>query len=227
MTELKHIYLNMPLHQGVVTLPKEVTHRLGKVLRLAVDDEVALFNGQDGLWRTKLDDPKGGIVTCVELIQPQLEVQGPILLLACLKRDAFEAALRQATELGVKAIQPVMTDFTIKSDFNPARAQAIVVEAAEQCERLSLPEVRSVVPLKQVVQGCPKIYWAAEREVASTWPSGLDKEAAVLVGPEGGFSKDEKAWLKLQNQVVPVSLGQNVLRADTAVVAVLSQLLRP
>lgn len=227
MTELKHIYLNTPLQQGVVTLPKEVAHRLGKVLRLSAGHEVALFNGKDGLWRARLDDPKAGIATCITLLRPQTEVQGPTLLLACLKRDAFETTLRQATELGVVMIQPLITEFTIKNDFNPARALAIVTEAAEQCERLTLPEVCGVVTLKEAVLYRSKIYWAAEREVASVWPATLDRDAAVLVGPEGGFSENEKTWLKQQGNVVPVSLGQSILRADTAVVAVLSQLLRP
>jgi 16S rRNA (uracil1498-N3)-methyltransferase len=143
-----------------------------------------------------------------------------------LKRDAFETALRQATELGVAIIQPVRTDFVVKTDFNAERAQAIIVEAAEQCERLTLPTLLPVMNLKQAVENQGTLYWAAERELAAAWPQVPKSSAAVLVGPEGGFSVAEKNWLKQQPQVHPVSLGHNILRADTAVVAVLSQLLR-
>jgi len=226
MSELKHIYLNAPLQQGVVVLPKEVAHRLGKVLRLPAGAEIALFNGKDGLWRAQLDDPKLGIVTCIECLRPQTVTVGPTLLLACLKRDAFETALRQATELGVAAIQPVRTDFVVKTDFNVERAQAIIVEAAEQCERLTLPRLLPLAGLKQSVEGQALVYWAAERELAATWSNSTQGDGAVLVGPEGGFSAAEKNWLKQRPQVRPVCLGQNILRADTAVVAVLSQLLR-
>lgn len=226
MSELKHIFINLPLQQGVVVLPKEVAHRLGKVLRLPEGAEVALFNGQDGLWRARLMDSKAGAAECLEQIRPQTEAVGSTLLLACLKRDAFETALRQATELGVAVIQPVSTDFTVKTDFNAERGQAIVTEAAEQCERLTLPVLGKVMPLKQAVEEQQKVYWAAEREIAASWPDKVDVAAAVLVGPEGGFSVAEKSWLKQQAQVTPVSLGETILRADTAVVAVLGQLLR-
>ena len=226
MAELKHIYLNMPLQQGVVVLPKEVAHRLGKVLRLPAGAEVALFNGRDGLWQARLDDPKAGIVSCLAQLRPQTEEAGPTLILACLKRDAFETALRQATEMGARAIQPVTTDFTVKTDFNAERANALVIEAAEQCERLTLPVIKPVRALKQVVAEGGAIYWAAERGAIGTAPLP-DIAASALVGPEGGFSPAEKDWLGQQPQVVPVSLGKNILRADTAVVVLLSQLLRP
>lgn len=223
---LKHIYLHTPLAEGPILLPKDVAHRLGKVLRLQAGAELALFNGQDGLWHARLDDPKAGAATCIKCLSPQPPDAGPTLLLACLKRDAFETALRQATEMGASFIQPVGTDFAVKTTFNPTRAQAITVEAAEQCERLTLPQLGPLLPLKQAVTMHHALYWAAEREEATPWPPQPSRQAAVLIGPEGGFSTAEKSWLRQQPGVVPVSLGANILRADTAVVAALGQLWR-
>lgn len=224
---MKVFYVASPLQAGaVVALPGLLSHRLQKVLRLAAGATVGLFNGQDGLWAATLDGPKLTHAVVGACVRPQPPVLPLTLLLGGVKREAFETALRQATELGVQAIQPVLTAYAQRSQFNPERAHAIMIEAAEQCERLSVPMLSDFMTLEQAVAAHPAIFWAAERvagEVAlAPWPQPLD-HLAVLVGPEGGFSPAEKAWLLAQPQVQAHGLGPTILRADTAVVAALTR----
>ena len=219
---LKHFYLAAPLAPGlIVPLPVPLQRRLQQVLRLAVGAKIGLFNGQDGLWEAALG-PAPGQATVVALRQAQPTPLPLTLLLAGLKREAFETALRQATELGVQAIQPVLTAYAQRSQFNPERARAIIIEAAEQCERLSLPQLADFIPLEQAVAAHSNIFWAAERLPAAPAPAS-SAALAVLVGPEGGFAPAEKVWLQAQPQVRVASLGATILRADTAVVAALTQ----
>jgi 16S rRNA (uracil1498-N3)-methyltransferase len=216
---LKHFYLHAPLSLGArLILPEALQTRLSRVLRLGAGAELALFNGTQGLWRARLLDSKAKHVEVLAQLQPQPAPQGPTLCLGLPKREAWETALRQATELGVVAIQPLATQFSQRDKFNAARAEGMLIEAAEQCERLTLPNLRPLQPLegwlKTLATPCA---WAYERGGGQPQPMGC-----VLVGPEGGFSPTEVAALEAHAQIHPFSLGPTILRTDTAVVAALT-----
>ncbi len=215
---LKHLYLNAPLAQGAhLAFPEALQARLHRVLRLNEGAEVALFNGAQGLWRAKISDPKARTAEVLEQLQPQPTVSGATLVLGLPKREAWEAALRQATELGVAAIQPLTTQYSQRDKFNAARAEGLLIEAAEQCERLTLPTLAAPQSLtgwiKTLSTPCA---WAYERGGSS--PSSASQ---VLIGPEGGFSPAEVAVLQAHSCIKPFSLGPTILRTDTAVVAAL------
>lgn len=228
MKSLKHFYVSNPLTQGDnLKTPEALAKRLAKVLRLKEGNEIALFNGKDGLFLARLENNKATILSiqqCLKPFEPKPEVT---LLTALLKKDAFDRVLRQATEMGVTTIQPLLTDFTVPDALNVSRATTRVVEAAEQCERLCVPTLLAPCTLQQAIeQQAGKVFWCAEHVGGRFYndetpnPQASD---AVLVGPEGGFSPTEREWLMEQKKSVPVGLGNTILKADTAVVAALSR----
>jgi len=148
------------------------------------------------------------------------------LAFAPLKRDATELVVQKATELGVSAILPVLTERTNTQRLNLDRLRAIAVEAAEQCERLDIPELRAPLPLPTFLGDWPAaraLFVAMERREAA-WPRGQNGPAGLLIGPEGGFSPRDHDLLLAGEKSTPVSLGPNILRAETAAIAGLALL---
>lgn len=225
---LKRFFVEDDLREGaVVKLPTALARRLETVLRADEGARIGLFNGRSGLHEADiLRDGKVGVGREVLAYTPCPPLE---LWLGLPKRDAFETCVRMATELGVTRIVPLVTSFVVKKDVNPERVRTLMVEAAEQCERLDLPVLAPVSKLDtalHTLQG--KLAWAASRE-----PAGGTERAdlmpdpmlrAILIGPEGGFSPAEETLLLKHAGVVPVRLGDTILRVDTAVAAGLSRL---
>lgn len=216
----KHIYVEFHLLEGAVcALPTAISHRLKKVLRMKKGETFAVFNGKDGLFEaTLLNDA----CTEIQLGTQLAELTPPTtkkLYVGLLKKEAMDTVLRQATEMGVTEIQPLVTDFTVPTKLNIERAFKIVVEAAEQCERLDIPPLHTPMKLKDVTEEeLASLAWCAERSADQS----TKKFKGVLVGPEGGFSPAEKE--RLRKICTPISLGSTILRADTAVVAGLAKI---
>lgn len=224
---LKHFFIESTLAEGrELPAPAPLQHRLKDVLRLSEGTEVALFNGQQGLWRAQVG-PKGKTLVVNDIIVAHPPAPPPTTLALCLpKREAWESALRQATELNVGAIQPLMSQFSQREKFNPSRAATLVIEAAEQCERLTLPQVHAPQPFETWLQSqTAPLAWAYERQQPDHVATQPRQPAhTVLIGPEGGFSPDEVAQLEAHRWVYNMSLGPTILRTDTAVVAALAAL---
>jgi 16S rRNA (uracil1498-N3)-methyltransferase len=137
--------------------------------------------------------------------------------------------VQKATEMGVQRLQPVITERTIAERVNTERMRANVIEAAEQCGILRVPEVEPPARLQDVLNGwdaARRLIYCDEQDEAADPIATLGKiepgPIAVLIGPEGGFSDGERARLRDKPFVVPVSLGPRIMRADTAAVAVLA-----
>jgi 16S rRNA (uracil1498-N3)-methyltransferase len=143
---------------------------------------------------------------------------------AVLKRDATDLVVQKATELGVSALLPVFSARTNAARINLDRLSAIAREAAEQSERLTVPEVRAPAPLPDLLARWPSergLAAAIERGGPARIPHG---SGALLVGPEGGFAAAELDALRAARFVSPISLGPRILRAETAVIAGLALL---
>lgn len=224
---MRRFWVPEALHAGVVvTFTEPLQHRLRHVLRLGVGDTVGLWNGRDGLWEAALTDAKARAATVQTQHAAQPAAQGLVVAVGLPKREAWELVLRQATELGAQAIVPLKTAFAQVGKINPARVHAIVQEAAEQCERLTLPDVPTPQPLPawlaaQTASNTAPVLWLDARGTAGVWPTGV---STVLVGPEGGFSPEEEALLAAHPLVQRVTLATPVLRVETAVVAALGRL---
>ncbi len=211
-----------------VPLSGEQAHYLLRVLRLGSGESVALFNETSGGWVGSLAvTGKAGSVVLEKQIQKPQPPQDVHVLVAPVKKDAWDFVLEKATELGAAAIRPVFTDYTQNARVKDDRARANLIEAAQQCERTHVPEYLPPEKLDVVLKnwdGARILYAALERHDAKPLREVIQKDrpASILIGPEGGFSPREREGLLKHDFVVPVSLGPNILRTDTAVAAALS-----
>lgn len=215
---------------GAVALPDDQAHYLRHVLRLEAGQAVALFNGRDGEWRAVITEvgKKGVRLDLETQLRPQPTSSADIwLCFAPIKQGRIEMIIEKATELGAARLLPVITRRTQMQKVNAERLAAHAREAAEQCERLDVPEVAAAVTLEKLLQDWPqdrRLFVCAER---SDTPSLLTAAAgqgpcALLIGPEGGFAPEELQQITGLPQVVTVSLGPRILRAETAAIAALA-----
>ena len=207
-------------------------HYLVAVMRAGDGSAVALFNGRDGEWLGRLErrGKRGAGFAVERRLRPQAAEPGPVLLFALLKRQATDLVVRAATELGAAAIRPVLTDRTVADRVNRGRLVAIAIEAAEQSERLTVPEVAEPVPLAVALADWPAdlpLLACLERAGAppvAAAAAGLAAGAGLLVGPEGGFTAAEAAMIGRHPAVRAAGLGPLILRAETAALAGLAVL---
>jgi 16S rRNA (uracil1498-N3)-methyltransferase len=228
MKPSQRLYVRSALTTGAnVALDSAQAHYLSNVLRLALGDEVLVFNGEHGEWRGHLvsASKKGGELACVEQVRPQDVLPDLWLLFAPVKGDRTDYIVEKATELGVTGIIPVITERTIVRKVNVDRLQARCSEAAEQCGRLSVPVLKDAMPLSAFFVAPTDggvILFADEAGESVTIANALASnppKVALLTGPEGGFTPAERQKLRACAHVTPVTLGPRILRADTATFA--------
>ena len=223
------LYVEDDLGEGLtVGLDHARAHFLRSVLRLKRGARIAVFNGHDGEWAARLDALGKGWASLVVERQRREQAQGPDLWLvfAPIKRARLDFLVEKAVELGVSRLQPAMTRHTAVSRVNHERLAANAREAAEQCERLEVPEVGAARPLFDIMGDWPagrRLLVCCERGAARPLTAVLQEAAAreespwaILVGPEGGFARSELDGLSKLPFVTPVGLGPRILRADTA-----------
>ena len=229
---IPRLFIDAPLMAGAETGGRPgQAHYLAHVLRRGPGDAVLLFNGIDGEWQGRIATLRRDLASF--LVERQLRPQQPDgdlwLAFAPLKRDATDLVVQKATELGATALLPVLTARSNTARINPERLTAIAIEAAEQSERLTVPELHPAQPLAALLAAWApprRLFVAAERTEApalrpATGPAGL------LVGPEGGFTPAELDDLRRRPFVTLVSLGPRILRAETACLAGLALLQAP
>lgn len=224
-TRTIRLYTDAALDPGAsITLDERHAHQLRHVLRRRTGDEVRLFNGDAGEWRAHLTVERRSVRAEVEgLVRAPAPEPGPVLAIAALKRAKLELVVEKACELGASALQPLQTEHGVVDRLNGERLRTILTEAAEQSERLSVPRLQPLVPLAPwlAARGVDvPLYAALERSDAPTLDTALEAGGAgdLLVGPEGGFSSDERALIEATAGVVPVGLGPRILRAETAAI---------
>jgi len=234
-TTTPHHKLPRLLHAGqaglatntLIELDRAQAHYLLDVMRRKVGDQVRLFNGQDGEWLASISEAtrRRCQLRVDELLRKPAEEPGPTLLFAPIKKSRLDMLIEKATELGVSKLMPVTTRRTIVDRVNAERLQAIAVEAAEQCERLTVPAIFELQTLEQALTAWPDdqpLYVADESGNGQPLLQALkpDRPAAFLIGPEGGFDPAEIDHLNQHPAVVKVDLGPRILRAETAAIAV-------
>jgi len=222
---LKNIYIdaNLSLNEKVF-LSSEVSERLKKVMRFKKGWEFAVFNARDGLFLAEILDSNCSEVLLKKQLKEQSKKTYKTLFLPILKKEALSNAIRQSTELGIDIIQPIITDFTVENSFKHQRYEQIVLGACEQSERLTIPEIEPVLSLQEAIDNFENnIFWACERSDFALENMRFSANDAVLIGPEGGFSEPEKEYLSLKENVIKSSLGDSILKADTAVVVAITK----
>ena len=225
------LFVDASLAAGAqVTLGESHAHQLRSVLRLGEGDDIALFNGRDGEWRARLAVLGKRTVTAVldDQLRPQAAEPDVWLLFAPIKGPRLDWIVEKAAELGASAIVPVLTRRTVVSRINLERLRAHAVEAAEQCERLTVPPVSAARSLEDVIAEWPAgrhLYVAAERRGVPPMATMIRADgapAAILIGPEGGFEPAELDRLAQLGFASLVGLGPRILRADTAAAAAMA-----
>lgn len=201
-------------------------HYLARVMRVAEGDAIILCDDQTGEWTARVAMAgKREVALSVEaLLRPREDVPDFTLCAALLKKDRFDLVLEKACELGVRAIQPILTRRCVADKLNLDRARSILIEAAEQCARTALPELREPVKLEAMLR-----HWEPARALFFADEAGGDAAipaftaqagaAALLTGPEGGFDEAERAAIRALPRGRAITLGPRILRGETAAIA--------
>ncbi len=225
------LHLVQPLAPDAALAPSlDQSRYLTQVMRLKIGDDLLVFNGVDGEWRAILTEilKKGAVLRVEEQLRPQSTTPDLELLISVVKKSALEFAVEKAVELGVRRIRLVVTHRTQTQHVRMDRLDAIAIEAAEQTGRLDVPLVDEPVKLADLLDS-----WESGRglmfcDETGGEPAGPTLQAAgegpwaVLIGPEGGFSPEERERLRSLPFTTAVSLGPRILRADTAAIAALT-----
>lgn len=225
------LFVDAPLKAGqTVALERNQSNYLGNVLRLAAGDTILVFNGRDGEWQAQIAGRKRpDALVIVTPTRPQDRLPDIAYVFAPLKHARLDYMVQKAVEMGASTLQPVLTRHTQVSRVNGERMRANVIEAAEQCGILSLAEVAEPVPLDRYLghrRPSRLLVFCDEAAVSANPVQALQQAAAdgidILIGPEGGFAAEERTLLLRQPNILRLSLGPRILRADTAGVAALA-----
>ena len=225
---LPRLFVRTPLAEGAtVELDARQANYLGNVMRLGTAAELLVFDGRSGEWLARIAEAaKKRMTLMVERRTREPEAIPDVwLAFAPVKRTQTDWLVEKATELGAARLLPVMTQRTVAERVKLERLQAIAVEAAEQCGRTMLPEIDEPVSLKQLLaerEPGRRLYFADESggdPPAKTFAPG---PAMILVGPEGGFTDQEREAIRAAPNVAAISLGPRILRAETAALAALA-----
>lgn len=228
----QRLFVNAPLSDGAqLALSRDASHYLASVLRMGTGDVVLVFNGSDGEWLAKIAkaDRKSVNLTLERQTRPQTHLPDIDYLFAPLKHARLDYVVQKAVEMGAGRIRPVITRHTQSTRVNLERMQANIIEAAEQCGVLSVPELCDEAKLSDLLAKwdparrlilCDER--ADEKDPVSVLKSIESGPLAILIGPEGGFSAEEREILLALPFVIQLSLGPRILRADTAGVAALA-----
>ncbi len=228
------LFVDVELSDGAdIRLDGSHAHYLMKVMRIKQGDPVKLFDDRTGEYLARVSAlGKRDLILMIDGKTRNREAVPDLWLCAApIKKDRFNWIAEKATELGVAKIIPVQTERTQSHGIKADKLRAHMIEAAEQCERTSLPALDPPIKLTEILEQWPAdrhLFFADER-IHETGEGSFrkalvahDGPAAILIGPEGGFTDDENDKIRALSQSVPVSLGPRILRADTAAVAAIS-----
>ena len=228
------LYVDVELSEGSeIRLDGSHAHYLLKVMRIKVGAPVKLFDDRTGEYLAHVTTlGKRDLILLIDGKTRNRETVPDLWLCAApIKKDRFNWIAEKATELGIARLIPVLTERTQNPRISPEKIRAHMIEASEQCERTALPSLDPMIKLTETLKNWPAerhLFFADERihdSGAGSFRKALvahDGPAAILIGPEGGFSDDENAMIRALPQSVAVSLGPRILRAETAAIAAIS-----
>ncbi|MEK1892683.1 MAG: 16S rRNA (uracil(1498)-N(3))-methyltransferase [Rhizobium sp.] len=229
---MQRLFVEAPLAAGAtVETTADHFNYLANVLRMAEGAELLVFNGRDGEWKARLSFPtrKRIVLIAEEQTRPQPAPSDLHYLFAPLKVGRLDYLVQKAVEMGAGVLRPVMTQHVQGKITNRDKLKANVIEAAEQCGILDIPDVAEPVKLFDLLDTWPgerRIIYCDEGDAGQNplpLLSGIsERKLALLVGPEGGFSDEERARLRSLDFITAIPLGPRILRADTAAVAAMA-----
>lgn len=223
------LFLDSPLiENSVISIDDAQGHYLGNVLRLQDGNPVRVFNGGDGEWIgifTK-ESKKKASLTLTDKIRNQKNTVECHLIFAPIKKTRMDFLIEKAVELGVTHLHPVLTQNTEVRKIKEDRIKAQIIEAAEQCERLDIPKILTLISIEKCLREwnySSHIAFAIERYDTDKTIAHMGTRT-VLIGPEGGFTVEETNKILSYQTVIPTTLGERILRAETAALTALAQM---
>lgn len=222
------LFVEQPLAEGgEIHVAGNSAHYLLGVMRLKDGAPVKLFDDVSGEYLATVSSTgKRDLILTVEAkLRPRESVPDLWLCQALVKKDRFDWIAEKACELGTARFVPVLAARCIVDKVKDDRLRAHMIEAAEQCERTALPQIAPLTKLDALLKNWPAgrtLYFCDERGGTPLGDALEAGPAAILVGPEGGFTDEENAAIRAHPAAIAVSLGPRILRADTAAVAALS-----
>ena len=228
MSNIRLYYPNSIVENTTSLLSKEHTHYVANVMRLKRGSNINFFN-KEGEWVSEI----------VFLEKDRVEVKflnrvkGPLkpsnieLAICLVKKNPMEIILQKATELGVVKITPIISERTEVKELNLERAKKIVIEATEQSNQLSPPEISKITKLKDFVNNLnetSKLFFADINSKDKLKKEDIkgDNLKTILIGPEGDFTPNERKMILENKNTIPFSLSKNILKTETATISALS-----
>ena len=221
---------NLSIGKSLV-LKNDQSHYIRSVLRLKENSQIALFNGEEGEWLSTINiiSKKFVELEVIEQIKLQEAISDIWLVFAPIKRTRIDYLAQKATELGAGALWPIFTKHTSVNRVNAERLRSNSIEAAEQSGRLTVPKILDPIDFDTLIEK-----WPHDRDlfcldetgkgapILDAFRSSHQRASGLLIGPEGGFAKEELDQVDKLGNVCRVSLGKRILRSDTAAVAALA-----
>ena len=228
MTLKIRLYFSDKIQSDLVShLTKEQSHYVKDVMRLEKGDYLSVFNAQ-GEWNAIIEnyEKEGAKIKILKKVRDKDNEKNIWLAFSPIKQNPLNFIIQKGTELGVQKFIPILSERTIVKEINITRVKKIIVEASEQSNRISVPEINNLETLKNFLSQFPKNGYllfcdinCEKNNLKNILSKKIEEPVCVLIGPEGDFSEKERKLIINLNQTHSISLAKNILRAETAAVA--------
>jgi len=231
MTSKIRLYFSDKIESDLVAhLNKNQSHYIKNVMRLKPGENLSIFNSY-GEWNSKIESYQKGKthIKVLDKVRDRDNEKKIWLAFAPLKQNPLNFMIQKATELGIQKFIPLACERSIVKNINAERIKKIIIESSEQSNRLSIPEIKKIEPLKNFLKIFPKNGFIIfcdinthEKNLKEILTKKIEGPICILVGPEGDFSETERQLIINLNQAYPLSLASNILRAETAAIAAIT-----
>ena len=227
MASKARLFYSNKLKTGTISrLSEKQSHYTKNVMRLKVGDKISLFNSQDGEWDVKILD-QGKIFTefkVEKLSRPLSNEKNIWLAFSPIKKVPQDLMIQKTTELGIQKFIPLLCERSVVREINIKRTEKIITEACEQSNRITVPKIQELQRLDEFIKNFPdngKIVFCDINSESKDLKNKLPKKnpICILIGPEGDFSEEERQFITNYKNVISITLGKNILRAETAAIA--------
>ena len=211
-------------------LTNDQTHYLKDVMRLKIGDKLSIFNNL-GEWNALVEsyEKNEARIKIMEKVRDRDNQKNIWLAFSPIKQNSLNFVIQKGTELGIHKFIPILSERTIVREVNIERVKKIIVEASEQSNRISIPEINKPVTLNLFLSTFPKDGLLVFCDISSNQNNlknilakNIDDPVCILIGPEGDFSENERKMIIDLNQTYPISLAKNILKAETAALSAIT-----
>ena len=222
------IFLSEKLEENKdIILNKDQSHYVINVMRLKVDNELLVFNGKEGEFLARIAEQAKKIIKIILIkkIREQTNLKNITLAFCPLKGPRLDFLIQKCSEIGVKNFLPVVSHHTINRKVNEERLKKIIIESCEQSDQLSLPNLKKTLKFEEFVSSKfnkDMVLFAdisAKENSMSNYLNNKNNNVILFIGPEGDFSTKEREQIKMNKNFKSFSLGNNILRSETAAIA--------